>query len=554
MRRLLLSTTFACLPGLGWADDTALILGIERYEQLPRVARADDGLAAQDGLEALGFTVRARANARADAARDLAGAFAQDAREAERLVVALSGHFVTDGARTWLLTAEASEPDLFSVDQMGLSLESVLAVLAARPGQAVLVLGVADQGALDLDESGLRPGIGEMDIPQGVTVVRSSTSVAARFLEADLTEPEADLGSELLLNPSLFTSGYRPMNWVLMPGAVEVETVTTDPTPSDTDLNAEAAAWDAAVAADTAEAYRAYIRDYPRGRFVETAEENIAAILAEPNRAARLAEEALGLSRTDRRSIQSDLTILGYDTRGVDGIFGPGSRRAITNWQQSNGYPQTSYVTQAQINRLNAQAERRRAEIAAQEERERAEAEQLDRDYWEETGAKGDEPGYRAYLARYPEGVFADVARARLQAIEDARARAAEVEDRASWGIAAAEDSIASYQEYLAAYPNGVFAQEARDRIAAMQGPQITDAQIAAARAQEETLRLSGVRAQLLELRLRDLGFNPGPLDGVIDERTRAAIRAFQEATGVTPTGYVDQASLVTLMSGTSGR
>ena len=47
--------------------------------------------------------------------------------------------------------------------------------------------------------------------------------------------------------------------------------------------------------------------------------------------------------------------MLNYNTRGVDGIFGPGSRGAITNWQQSNGYPQTSYLTVDQIDLMEAQ-------------------------------------------------------------------------------------------------------------------------------------------------------------------------------------------------------
>ena len=78
----------------------------------------------------------------------------------------------------------------------------------------------------------------------------------------------------------------------------------------------------------------------------------------------------------------------------------------------------------------------------------------------------------------------------------------------------------------------------------------MSDAQVAQARAEEENLRLSGVRAQLLELRLRDLGYNPGRLDGVIDGNTRNAIAAYQESQGVTVTGYVDQATAVGLMTG----
>ena len=555
MRHLLL-TTALMLPLPAWAQDVALVLGAERYEQLDRVRRGDDVLAANARLEALGFDVFSRANPRIAAAHDLAAAFQDGASDADRLVVALSGHFVTDGARTWLLTAEADAPDLFTVPQMGLSLDSVMQILASRPGKAVLLLGTADPDDLDLRGSGLQAGVGALDVPQGVTLLRTSPAMAASTLQGPLTEPEAEIGQRILINPSVISDGYLPLDWTLMPA--EIEVVTPDPVadpapdsgPTAAELNAEAALWDRATSQDSVDAYRAYVTRYPQGRFVEEAETQITAILAEPNRAARLAEEALSLNRTQRRAVQSNLTLLNYNTRGVDGIFGPGSRGAITNWQQSNGFPQTSYLTRDQISLLEAQAARRQAEIEAEEAREVARAEARDRAYWSETGAIGDEPGYRAYLNRYPDGLFSNIARARLGTIEDRRRTEAEAADRATWAQAESIDTVAGYQNYLAAYPSGVFANEARGRIEELNAPQISDAQVAQAQLEEQGLRLSGVRAQLLELRLRDLGYNPGRLDGVIDGNTRNAIVAYQEAEGVTPTGYVDRATAVGLMTG----
>lgn len=550
MRRLLLTTTIAALPLGALAEDAALVFGNERYEQLGRISRAADVVEAAEALEGLGFVVFPLANARAGSGADRLAEFLEEAGDAERLVVVLSGRFVTDMQRSWFLYADAEEPGLFDMGASALSLESVMSVLAQRPGQAVLMLAEVGSASTEVADGFLRSGIGALDIPQGVTVLRTGPREAAAFLSDELSRPEGDLGALVRDNPLVEAEGFLPDSWVMMPGAVEVEPVETPTGPSEAQLNAEAELWDRTTAADTVDGYRAYIRAYPDGRFVTVAEETIAAILAEPNRAARLAEEALNLSRTQRRQVQSDLTVLGYDTRGVDGIFGSGSRRAITNWQQSNGYPQSSYLTQEQINRMNAQAERRRAELEAQEAREQAEAERLDREYWAETGAKGDEPGYRAYLNRYPGGLFADVATQRLNAIEAERAQNAEIADRSAWGRAAATDTVASYQEYLAAWPDGVFAAQARERIEAMLAPQISEADIAAAQRQEEALRLSGVRAQLLELRLRELGFAPGAMDGVIDQNTRDAIAAYQETVGITPTGYVDQSTLVGLMAG----
>lgn len=68
------------------------------------------------------------------------------------------------------------------------------------------------------------------------------------------------------------------------------------------------------------------------------------------------AESALGLSLDDRRAIQWRLNELGHDTRGADGIFGSGTRRAIGTWQTSRGFPSTGYLNAAQAQELRNSA------------------------------------------------------------------------------------------------------------------------------------------------------------------------------------------------------
>lgn len=63
-------------------------------------------------------------------------------------------------------------------------------------------------------------------------------------------------------------------------------------------------------------------------------------------------EATLNLSLEDRRAIQSRLSVLGYDTRGVDGVFGSGTRRAIRDWQTAQGDAVTGYLTAAQVRTL----------------------------------------------------------------------------------------------------------------------------------------------------------------------------------------------------------
>lgn len=552
MRHLMITTILAALPLGALAEDAALVLGMERYEQLGRLSRGDDVVAAAQGLESLGFAVTALANGRADTTLAALAGFVDAAEDAERLVVVMSGRFVSDGSRTWLLTADAASPSLLSLGDRAVSVDSVLHILARAQGRAVLLIGAEADDGTEIDDTYLAAGIGTLDIPQGVSVLRAAPADAAAFLAEELSAPEADLAVLIAANPRVQAAGFVPATWVLMPAEITVEPADPLGTPV-VDTSAEDALWEGTIALDTVDAYRTYLRRFPDGQYTEIAETTIAEILAEPNRADRLAEEGLSLTREARREIQRDLTALDYNTRGVDGIFGSGSRSAIRNWQQQNGYPQTSYLTTEQISRLDAQAERRAAELAAEAERERLAQARLDRAFWDETGARGDEPGYRAYLGRYPEGQFAALARQRLAAIEGEREAATVALDRAAWDRALSTETVAGFQAYLAAYPEGAFKAEAEARIAALTAPDEDTAAIDAARAQEEALGLPQIRAQLVELRLREMGLNPGAVDGEFDEDTRSALRAYQENAGLGVTGYLDQATAVQLLADSFG-
>ncbi len=71
---------------------------------------------------------------------------------------------------------------------------------------------------------------------------------------------------------------------------------------------------------------------------------------------AEQAELALNLNRNDRRELQAALTALGFDTNGIDGFFGPGTRAAIKGYQASKGVLQTSYLTASLASSLIAEA------------------------------------------------------------------------------------------------------------------------------------------------------------------------------------------------------
>ena len=94
-------------------------------------------------------------------------------------------------------------------------------------------------------------------------------------------------------------------------------------------------------------------------------------------------ETALGLTRADRRLIQSGLAAQGFDPGPADGVFGRRTRAAIGQWQAARGVEPTGYLNAEAVKSLIApDTERRREveeaaepEVPAQDRQDEAEAE-----------------------------------------------------------------------------------------------------------------------------------------------------------------------------------
>lgn len=541
MRRLWIAVCLVLVPAAGRADDRALILANERYQNAGSVNAADAALDAVRPLQGLGFRVIAAADVGAAGARQRLSQFMAGMDEAGRLVVVLTGHFARSGAGTWFLGVDANAPDLAQADTAGLSLATVLEIVAASPGGAVVLLG-SEERRLPLGE-GLVPGIGPLVIPQGVTVIRGEARAVAAFAARDLPQPGESLAALAAGRAGLVVEGFVAPLVAFLPAGGAVVPPSPGPTPE------EAALYDAARTIGTIEAYETYLARYPDGAFAVEARAALERLRAEPVNRAQAAEDALGLSVDQRRQIQRDLALLGYNPRGIDGIFGPATRTAIRSWQQATGFTVTGYIDAPQLDRLRAQARDRAIQLEEEARRRQLEEERRDRAYWQETGASGTEAGLRAYLERYPDGLFADVARVRLNAIEEERRRQAAAADRAAWDAARDADTIASYRRYLQDFPQGAFVAAARARIAEIEGDQRDSDRVDAARRAEAALGLTSFTRRLIEQRLAALGLQPGAVDGTFDDATRRAIRRYQRDRGLPVTGYVDEATLIRLLA-----
>ena len=94
---------------------------------------------------------------------------------------------------------------------------------------------------------------------------------------------------------------------------------------------------------------------FPKGQYRTNAERALAR-LGTPVEgsidAVAQAEARLGITRTQRVAVQRELTRLGYNTYGADGVWGRNTRRAIATWQRDRGDTVTGYLTAAQLRLL----------------------------------------------------------------------------------------------------------------------------------------------------------------------------------------------------------
>ena len=71
----------------------------------------------------------------------------------------------------------------------------------------------------------------------------------------------------------------------------------------------------------------------------------------------------------------------------------------------------------------------------------------------------------------------------------------------------------------------------------------------AAAKREEEALKMSPSMMLLIERKLKAIGLKPGKQDGNFTKNTRAAIRDYQNARGLPVTGFITRRTVVRLMS-----
>lgn len=536
MRLLILAGLAALWATTAMAKDVAVVIGNRDHDRAGAVRDADAVFDLQFPLREAGFQVIS--------GRDLTGAEFEDVLDllfarmddADRLVFVLAGHMVNSDATSLFLPADANPANGLRLSRAAISMTELMQIAATRPGGAVIAIGTERGTVRGLDRR-WREGLGAVDIPQGVTLVTGAPGAVTDFVEqVVLSDSVPMLDGIRQFDGAIAVEGYLAHLHPFLGGGVSG---------GDTEAAREEGFWAATQAIGTTEAVEAYVDRYPNGAFADEAAVLLGDIRERPQREAEAAEAALGLDRNERRSIQRALVLLGYNTRGIDGIFGRGTRAGIREWQADNGIFQSGHFDRLQLARLNDQAQDRQAELEAEAaERARLEAAR-EGEIWRRTERTDTPEAYRAYMERYPDGLFEAEALQRLRQFERQARRQARAEERLFWDEVRQNGSIAAYQQYMQRYPGGAFAGEAEAALAELQA-QDNSAQLAAT---ENQVLGNPVIRLLAERRLADLGLEPGRVDGQFDDATRRAIRRFQRAREIEATGYVDQATAVRMLA-----
>ncbi len=472
---LLMSTTAA------WAEGrAALVIGNAEYAHAPRALSAErDVEAVADALGEAGYDVTFGLDLTRSQMRAVMDQFAANIAGASEIVIYYSGHAMRMSGQTFLAPIDFNPIGPVSIAMDSAPLAAFEAMLAAKPGAAVMFMDGAQRDGFS-PRPFAEPGLAALSAPNGALIVSAAepgravsrsrwrmsdfaVTVVERFLAEGVRAMDV---ARNVAAPIWATGGVNPA-LTLAPR----QTAATGA--SDVAQQIELEFWRSTEASGSRADYEAYLRRYPNGLFADIARNRLGrtatttdpapqpTVTASSTSRAAAAENALRLSRDDRRRIQSDLTELGYDTNGVDGLFGRGTRGAIRGWQASEDLPSTGYLDGEQLRILAENAEISRAERqrAAEENSRRSTAElyEQDEDDWRSSREVHTYAGYQRYLKLHPNGRYADEAR-RILAEAD---RTAE-EDL--WAEVRRINNRAAYENYLDRYPRGRYARDAERR------------------------------------------------------------------------------------------
>ena len=532
-----------------FADDQALVIVNGNYQFTGNGVSPQFTNPSIESLRKAGYRVQKAQNLGNDALRQRISEFNASAEPMDHLVYVFIGHLLNKDKNTYLTPVDLRDPRADTIAQNAVDLNVILDQAGKHSGASAVFLGWTRtrKSVLSHRKHGfsnspdLAPALGRTNIPQGVLLVDGhadmiADAIANRYFVAGRSTRE--VGNNL-------TGRVRSQGYLSLHSYLARNNQSEAPKPKVL-TNFEQNFWDFAKKENSIKSYTEFLVRFPNGKYASTARSTLAQLQADAAISPeQRAERDLKLTRKEKQDIQRALTVLGHDTRGVDGLFGPASRRAIIAWQKTVNHPAHGFLDSVQVRHLLDQGAKRRRFLFEETERKRIATETQDRAFWQATGASGQEFDLRVYLNKYPDGLFAQAAQTKLDRILAEKSHktdnSAEVQ---AWRVASKQNTITSYRRYLLKYQRGAFATEAKTRIKTLSDKEKRHNANAQHLSVENSMGLGKGIWLIVERKFVPSGLPQNAADGVVGPQTRKALRLFQSNNALPATGYMDPKTL----------
>ena len=372
-------------------ERVALVVGNGGYDprHIPPLPNPpNDARLMAGALEAVGFDVRLVIDSDIAGMRAEIEDFGKRLRRAGADAVGLfyyAGHGVESRGANYLIPVGAEIESAVEFEIDAVPARWVLAFMEAAGNRLNIVILDACRNNPFGTGRGAPQGLASMDAPSGSLIAYSAAPGQAATDGAGDNSPYTEALAARLAEPGLkledvfkrvrvavedATRGEQTpwensslrgdFYFVAAAAPAPTDPVTTTPSqPTPQQLAGQA--YEAAERTNTAAAFRLVVEQFPGTFYAALAEEQVARLersaLQTPTvLSAEAVEDALGLTRDERRLIQAALSEAGFETGTPDGLFGPRTREAITRWQSAQATDATGYLDAGAVRTLLAAA------------------------------------------------------------------------------------------------------------------------------------------------------------------------------------------------------
>lgn len=363
--------TLLLLPSYALSAEkrVALVIGNGDYKYAPALKNShNDATQISTKLSKLGFEVIEGLDLDQDEFAATLSKFAQALQGADSAMLYYAGHGIQLDGRNYLISTNAKMESSFTLYGETIPLDEIIRLMESySPINLAFLDACRNNPFLEKLQSSL-PGTRSGAVHRGLAPIKSSKKDTLLMFATSSNEVAEDGSSDhspfaaALINhlatPNVEVSritkriirdvreatNLRQKPEVLSAMSAEYYFNPQFETPDEDSI-----AYEKAKAINTGSAWRQFILKHPDGFFNSLARRALKKLEEEgrvfnPEIAFQNVESALELTLDERKKIQNSLNLVGYDVGGIDGQFGPVTRRMLARFQHDWMLMPTGYV------------------------------------------------------------------------------------------------------------------------------------------------------------------------------------------------------------------